>query len=86
MANYHPSNANSTIISHNQHQRVFTTAATIIIVLLSVISGLAYNYINKAYQLEKTAQELNQHNSLHSQEEIQYDQALTNLDSPKQLP
>ncbi len=88
MANYHPANANSTRVSHrkNKQQRFFITAATIGIILLSVISGLAYSYINKAHQLEQTVQDLQKSNSLHSQQKIQYDQALTNLASPQRIP
>ncbi|MEO1259010.1 MAG: hypothetical protein AAFZ15_09430 [Bacteroidota bacterium] len=91
MTSNNPSNPNQPKVtptySSNQKkdnkQNIIAIAATVGVILLGVIGWLAYSNITKANQLEQTVFELQESSDLRSELEVQYNQALSDLESQK---
>ena len=86
MTNNNPSNVNQPSVNRNKknsNQNLIAIAATIGVILLGVIGWLAYSNITKANKLEQTVFELEESNNLRSELEIQYNQALSDLEAQK---
>ena len=77
----------TTTISNNKEkkkqQNIIAIAATIGVILLGVIGWLAYSNMTKANALEQTVYQLEESNNLRSELEVQYNQALADLEGQK---
>lgn len=90
MTTNNPSNKQTSTVNtvtNNQNkkkqQNIIAIAATIGVILLGVIGWLAYSNMTKANKLEQTVFQLEESNNLRSELEVQYNQALSDLESQK---
>jgi len=85
MTNNNPSNLNQPKVNDTKsnQQNIVAIAATIGVILLAIIGWLAYSNITKANKLEQTVYQLEESNNLRDELDIQYNQALSDLESQK---
>ena len=85
MTNNNPSKVNQPLgrPKKDNQQNIIAIAATVGVILLGVIGWLAYSNITKANKLEQTVYELQESNNLRSELEVQYNQAISDLESQK---